>query len=436
MQTKTSDYNAEINQYLPIGIAGILALSVNYLCVSGRQSIALLVSVMYIVFVLFQPKEDCIIYILMAIPSTRSMEVFGISNAVWICLEYLVYIFLKNSGRIHRELFFPLCLFFMYSLQYLFRFNSIMYGVLQPIKTIIVIGFLYEYAIYDNKRFFLSSERFCLLLYIWLSGILFALLPVILSAGAIGRVSAFNNDSNTLAVQAAFILSCATVLFMKKNKPISFLSYIIVVAFSLGICLLCGSRNGFLLVGFLFASMIAFNIFDHRVGKSFLIIIALVVLIMIGISTEPVKLYIDSIQRRLRLLEQSGNLSNHRFELWKEYVDTFNKNYWLWLFGLGTFSFYGLTQMAHNMFLEDVSSYGILGMVLLFIIYCRVFRTLYKSNASLYNEKYHSRVFGMIPFMIPIIGGITLHSLTNIPNTLMLYLGIALMTLSYEVREN
>jgi len=418
-------------EYLFLGIASALTFMVNYMCVNEHGGFALFLSLFYLVLVASQPTESALLYIVLVIPSTRSMEIAGVSVAVWVCLLYLIKRIFVNRGSLHMEILLPMGVYLIYCLQYYYRFESVMYGFLHPVKMLIVLVFLYEYAI-DDKSYLNKISKISKILFGWLSGAVLALLPVLMTTNVVGRIQAFNNDSNILSVQTVFILSCASVLLMKNNKVMSFFSYTVVVVVSMAICLICGSRNGFLLLLILFASMIVLNLNDKRLVRSIAILVTIIFLITIALNTSFVQMYISGIQHRLDLLEQSGNVSNGRFDIWNEYLSVFGNNLWLWFFGLGTYSNYGLTQMAHNMFLEDISSYGIIGMLILASVYARVFFTVYKINMSLRNYGGRPRLFGIIPFTIPLIGGLTLHSMTSLPNTMMLYLGVVMMTFSSE----
>ena len=418
-------------EYLFLGIAGTLTFLVNYMCVNGHDGFAVFFSVLYLILVACQPTERALLYIALVVPSTRSMEIVGVSVAVWVCLLYLVKKFFVNKGSIHMEILFPMGVYLIYCIQFYYRFDSVMYGFLQPIKMLIVLCFLYEYAI-DVKSYINKTSKISKILFVWLSGAVLALLPVLMTTNVVGRIQAFNNDANILSVQTVFILSCASVLLMKNNNGLSFFSYTIVVCVSMAICLICGSRNGFLLLLIFFASMTFLNLNGKRFVKSVVILFTVILFITIALNTSFAQMYISGIQHRLDLLEQSGNVSNGRYDIWNEYISVFNNNIWLWLFGLGAYSNYGLAYMAHNMFIEDISNYGIIGMLILTSAYVRVFYTVYTVNMAVHNCEGCLRLFGMIPFAIPLIGGLTLHSMTSLPNTIMLYLGVAMMTISSE----
>ena len=415
--------------------ASIISFLINYLCVNKLDNIATIVSIVFLLFVFIQPIEDYLCYIVLAIPSSRTMELFSVSISVWICVEYLLRRVIKRKITIRKDLAIPLVIYMLYAIQYYVRFNSFMYGFLQPAKMIAVLWFLYSYLL-DENSILKDYRKIRIIFYAWMFGIVTALFPVLLTSNAIGRLSALNNDSNLLSVQAVFVLACLSVMYMNKTKLISFTVYLTSILFSLMICLMCGSRNGFLLLSIVLVSTILFNNTGNRIGKNFLIIIGIAAIIGFTISTSFVQSHISSIQRRLSLLEQSGNISNGRFALWEEYIDVFNSNIGLWLFGLGTYTFYGLPQMAHNLFLEDVASYGIVGIVILLFAYYSVMQNAFYQTSSqiIVRKSITRRIYNIIPFLVPIIGGMTLHSLTSLPNTIMLYIGIVLYAISGEER--
>lgn len=420
-------------QYFWFVLASFFSLAINFFCIRDNTIMAAVMSALFLLFVFVQPAEDYLYYIVLAIPSSRTMELLSISLSVWICFLYLVKKVIRTKILMPKDLFIPLSLYFLYALQYLIRFNSLMYGLLQPAKMIVALWFLYSYAL-DKESCVNDIHKIRRVLNIWMLGAFTALLPMLVTTDIIGRLSAYNNDSNMLSIQSVFILACASVIFMSKRKLMAFSNYIVVVGFSMVVCLMCGSRNGFLLLAIVFVSIILFNLHGKRLGKNFFVIAIMIIIIGVAISTPFVQNYLSIIQRRLSLLEQSGDISNGRFSIWREYIAVLNQSAGLWLFGLGTYSFYGLTQMAHNMVLSDIASYGLIGTIIILFAYKAVFRRVYSSNLNNNSADTKKRVFGILPFLVPLIGGITLHSMTNFPNTVMLYIGITIFALSSEER--
>ena len=123
---------------------------------------------------------------------------------------------------------------------------------------------------------------------------------------------------------------------------------------------------------------------------------------------------------RTAVLEQNDDVSNGRFDIWNQYINTFNNNPILWFIGIGDFKKHGIEMMAHNFLIEDIANYGIVGCTLLYSCCILTYRKL-KRRFSSKNSYYL-----LLPFFIPIIGGITLHGMTNIINISMLFIGYSL----------
>ena len=104
----------------------------------------------------------------------------------------------------------------------------------------------------------------------------------------------------------------------------------------------------------------------------------------------------------------------------------------LWLFGLGNYTYYGIEEMAHNFLIEDIAGYGLIGVMLLYTTYIIIYRTLYKNSMSK-GKKQRIVLYQLLPFFVPIIGGLTLHGMTSIMNTTMLFIGVLCMTNQRQV---
>lgn len=408
--------------------AFFLVFAASIVEISVGSGFVMVINILFLVFVFFQPTDDYLNYIVMTIPSTRLMEVAGISVSVWICVLFIVKKFVSGSVKLNGSVVLLLFTYIMYMTQHLWRHGSIMYGLIQPMKILVVILFLYMNI--DTTFASWSYIKCKKVMWLWMAGIGGALLPVMLNSTSIGRLSALNNDSNMLAVEAVFIFAIASVLYLDKQKIMSHVEYSIVMVLSIIVCLLAGSRNGFMLLFFSLLGIFFFNQKKETVWKSIIVFMSLAILAFIALRMESVQQYLHSIQRRLEMLEARGNISNGRFDLWMTYINAFNESTWIWLFGMGSYTFYGISQMAHNMIIEDVASYGLIGIFLLFTIYAKVFR--FEVERIVGARKVKPAFLSLVPICIPIIGGLTLHTLTNQPNTIMLYIGVAVVALKMK----
>ena len=177
---------------------------------------------------------------------------------------------------------------------------------------------------------------------------------------------------------------------------------------------------GLLLLGFSF--MFCIFLTRGKIGRKLSLVLIVGLGIFIFLNLTIGQQVITTLLRRNEALIEDGNITNDRIELWTRYISTFNRNKWLWFFGLGNYEYYGIDRMAHNFLIEDISDYGIVGTLLLYILDIKVFRNVYLNIEGF--GIFQTKAIYWLPLLIPIIGGISLHGLTNIPNTTMLFLGV------------
>lgn len=117
---------------------------------------------------------------------------------------------------------------------------------------------------------------------------------------------------------------------------------------------------------------------------------------------------------------QNMDVSNGRFDLWEQYITIFNEHpVYFWLGGLGMGEF-GLQYVAHNMIIEQIASYGVVGSVFIFAMYASaVFAIKMFSNCDL---KILS--FSIVPLAVFLGSSMVSHTILGIPQTTMLFLCI------------
>ena len=125
--------------------------------------------------------------------------------------------------------------------------------------------------------------------------------------------------------------------------------------------------------------------------------------------------YWDSIMYRITKL-QAVDVSNGRYELWKEYLDLFHQQpKYLWLGGLAVGT-NGIELVAHNMIIEQIAAYGIIGSVILIFLYITVLRRLVAESLS----RVRWNTFRVAPLIALLCVSMVSHTLLGVPQTTML----------------
>lgn len=409
-------------------IGGVLSALSCVFCSDGGESdyvstpVSMAISVVFITIASTLSLEQQLMFVALALPNTKALGFYGISCSIIVCAIAVV-MNLRKTKNVSNILFIS-AIYLLYCTQFIGRFGDIKLGLVMPIKTGVNLLFFYILA----SNFKIASNSFN----IGFKAAV-ALFVGIVSAFWISynqaetdttRVAIEGNDPNILAVESVFVVSymCVYYYSRKSFSKWLFLGTIIIL---LGISLLCGSRMGLLLMGFVVGISILLNI--GQIKRSSLLIVVFGGALMLFLLSSTGQAILEALIIRNENLESHGDISNHRFDLWAAYISVFNSDPILWLIGLGNYREYGILKQAHNFLIEDLAAYGIIGVSILYLSYRSIYVHQYKYSKRL--NSIRIGLFSKIPFLVPIIGGLTLHGLTSIMNTTMLYLGVLCMTL-------
>lgn len=392
---------------------------------SAGTTVTYILSAIYVIYAASLPLNKQLCLIALALPNTKALNLFGVSAAICICAVSAVF----NLGKKKTGVVIAFSmLYLLYSLQFLYRFSDTSIGVIMPIKTVVNIFF---FSMLSNDVVVVSRSReigYEAAVFL-LGGILSAVVASFIKTGFSGRFAVVGNDPNMLAVESAFTLAVfSSFCFKYRTLPLSrYLTY----AAALGlVTLFCGSRMGLLLYAIVIACSVLLN--PKYLGKSFVVIGILAIGVVAFLVSGIGQTMLDALMTRTSVMEQNDDVSNGRFELWALYIATMTAQPMLWLFGLGNYTYYGIEEMAHNFLIEDIAGYGLIGVMLLYTTYIIIYRTLYKNSMSK-GKKQRIVLYQLLPFFVPIIGGLTLHGMTSIMNTTMLFIGVLCMTNQRQV---
>lgn len=388
--------------------------------------LVLLLSIVFVIFAIYRQGTNSLYLVALAIPNTRVLEILGISAAVCICGVVAIAKILKKK-QLDRKLFSLLLVYLLYSFQFILRSWDLKSGLVMPVKMIVVLYFFWNIYEENNK---ISSEYIYKTLVYYSAGILCAFTTSLALNRISSRFSILDNDPNMLAIEAVFIISSFFVLYFRTTIVTT--PVFLIEIFSLSIvCLLAGSRTGLVILAFVYIFSFIMNL--KRINKTLVVLIALILVAGVFLQSSMGKQAVKVLAERSIALQKNENFSNGRDRIWREYIEVLNDNKIRWFIGIGDYTKLGIEDVAHNFLLEDISSYGLIGTGILYYIYFYIFKRYLKILSI--NIKYRLDPFVIIPFSIPIIAGITLHGLTNIPNTLMLCSGAMIIGIFGKRRE-
>lgn len=415
-------------------IGGILSALSCVFCSDGGESgnvstpASMAISAVYIAIAFTLSLEQQLMLVALALPNTKALGFYGISCSIIVC-AIAVMMNLKKARNVSKILLITF-IYIIYCTQFIGRFGDIKIGLVMPIK----MGFnlLFFFILASNYK--LASNSFnvgfkaTVALFVGIASAFWISFNQAETDAT--RVAIEGNDPNMLAVEAAFVISYLCVYYYNRKNFSKWLFLGAIVILS-AISFFCGSRMGLILIGFVVGSSILLNV--GQIKRSSLLIVVFGGALLLFLLSSTGQAFLEAFLIRNENLESHGDISNHRFDLWAAYISVFNSDPILWFMGLGDYREYGILKQAHNFLIEDLAAYGIIGVSILYLTYRSIYVHQYKFSKCLNSIK--MGLFSKIPFLVPIIGGLTLHGLTSIINTTMLYLGVLCMTLPKKDME-
>lgn len=289
---------------------------------------------------------------------------------------------------------------------------------LDAFKIVLLLLFLQLYSECDIEEFYTICIEKCAY-----GCVISFIIAIILNPSSIINVSRFSLTSsgeNVLGILAGVLfVNLVYIIFIKG--PEDLFKY-----YCLSVCVLCigfltGSRSFFIEVGIAIIGLLLWLIIY---GKWRLLLKTMVFILFV--STFLLMLYSQSMQtynyieglinRIIKL--QSSDVSNGRFEIWEQYAYVFSNHPIYLLLGGLDFNAFAINFVAHNMIIEQVASYGIVGSGLITYIYFKTFKNIKNKSSSeliLSDGSFISLLSFLLVSMVS-------HTLLGVPQTSMLFM--------------
>lgn len=386
--------------------------------------IAQFFTIIFILYAIIRQQKNLLPIIVHSLSNSAALSIFSISASVCICAIYVLFKICKNK-MVRTDILCVCMVFLVYSLQFLFRFADINSAVIFPIKLIIVILF---FSIYTSEE--RSSCASAMNLY---KTVLFGIIGILVNSFSSfvllreARLRVLLNDSNMLATEAVVFMSIICVLYFKYNIG-KFPLFAFCICSMLFVTILSGSRMGLLILAMALVLTGVFNL-SKRSKLTKLICLLLVGGIIILISDYG-RMVIAVLIERSKVYLNNKDFSNGRFEIWEKYIEAFNASSENWLLGFGNYTNVGLTEMAHNGFLEDIASNGLIGCGILLVAYSMLLK-----QCGVKVVRMNHRFYYLLPFIIIFVSSLTLRGYTSIITMTLMYLSVLLYYLPDNLKK-
>ena len=312
--------------------------------------------------------------------------------------------------------------------------NRDFYTVFLLIKTIVLLYFIWICVLKPN----VSCARVYDLLQYMIIGCIITILfswmfNFYLLNGLRWGISEATGINNTAILTGiTFTICLLMVMRCRGNKKIFWLGLII----SGSACGLTGSRTGFLLIGCSLLWIFVYIFLYGDMNKKLKIVLLAVCLISLGIAVFAMS---ESIRNTIfymlsKTLEpKNGDISNGRFELWGEYLKRWKDNILWIILGCGTYTNMGMDTMAHNMIIEQLVQFGLIGNGILIYLYYIIYKKMDLLWKDKRNKKSHP--YTRIIVINILIAGMLSHVFIGLNNTMLFWIGIILGQFFIHQRE-
>ena len=338
---------------------------------------------------------------------------------VIFCFKY--YIFRRN--RIDLRLTLLSLMFLIYSIQYLY-FDDVQI-FFQSIKAIILLYFCA--GAFNSSREEDPVVTYKEIIFYAIVGVLvsFAITIIIQPSVLSGGRLALSDESNenALGILSGILFSHCLLLYAKETKGTRYLILGMLLAL---IGFLTGSRTFFvvfaLAISWIVLPVLVNNKNSYR-GRVLILVFFISIVFYFSLNNY------DSVIMRLidRFINPRRNdISNGRFEIWNLYLTILKSNIQYLLFGIGSYEKLGISHMAHNMYIEQITMFGIVGNLIIIMIYKRVCKII-KSFYKLSHTSKRLNIYFYLPILSIFLAGFFSHIFISITNTLLYFLGLKLI---------
>lgn len=385
----------------------------------------------YIIIILwsiFTSPKNILLMTFFLLSDNRILDIAGISIQLILMLIYLVKFRLIKSSKIYSDIL----LISVIEIIYCFIYHT--YGineVLQGFKFAVVILF---YTLLLTESDLLNKETYKSLIKISVIGVVSSIIIAILlnPVSLLNGRFAISEDSNwnLLGILSAFLFAHAILMYFyeETNKNKIFLVYSILMI----ICaMVTTSRTALIVVLFSFVWIIMFIGKSKKTTNKKFVTIVCIFILMFLIFTGIIKIsFLDKLIDRITNPRQ-GDISNGRFTLWTQYISYLISHEKVLFFGNGNPLVEGIivasdteSLVAHNLFIEQIVTYGIVGNIIIASMYVVSYKTIKHKYLEDYsgNIRMHKRY--LLNIILIFIAGMFSHLLTSVLVTSELYLGI------------
>ena len=375
--------------------------------------------------------EEKIFYVAVFLMSSNRMFTFvGISvNLIVIMIFYLREVLFKKV-KLKFNFAFLTFVLLAYSLLDIWAYDDTN-GIMTIIKTFIILMFCI-YVFIENKDIYKPHVVIYATFFMCLGLIINATISIAISPDSImaGYKFSMSDNSNRNALAIICVSALSNLVILWKNKYVQLDRYWPVMALLITIVgIFTQSRTFMLGLGIVIIWLLVPSK-GMNINKNIKYYLMLVFFILLGYfiitSSDIISNIFNNAWNRI-VAPKNDDILNGRATNWNNYMAVLRENNYVLLFGAGTYTNVGLSAMAHNMWLEILVSYGVVGTIIIVLYYFTAIRILVSKIKTKFS---FSGFYNFLPFIMVFACGWTSHTFMSINNTLQIFLSITLLYLT------
>lgn len=317
-----------------------------------------------------------------------------------------------------RLIYIPLLLSGMMLICYSVLFGSL--GTISiAIKTLLYLFFCLDVFTDPNSKVqqkYIDGVKFLVLGIITSSCISILLQPDIFY----GRFSLTEEQSiNNLGILAGFAIGCILMLIQSKYVERAWLFSLIPLA---AVGFLTQSRSFVFTILIAVVWLLVFSLGKLNKKSSYQFLVLLTGICLLGfIILSGNGPWIEVINNALERImnPQDGDISTGRFDIWSYYLNEFAHNKFILFFGKGVIMSSSLMKLAHNLWLEQLYLFGIVGNTIIILMYGITVKHIYK-KAGIKKLSY----YGWLPLIMIFASSFFSHTFIAGAGTIRFYLAV------------
>lgn len=318
------------------------------------------------------PHEKLLLFVMAILPLNRLISIGSVTAPVCVMLIGVIRHIIKGKIlRISRRFFVTFFMLIVYGILAMIWGESQVLPVIKMGVMLLFYVWEMQYIKRNDNDIYVDCVVYMSLGCVVSTALALLFAPESLRENVVRFTASINGSQNVLGIlNAVCCLHCYYILtrFRGYNKvKLIFLTVGLLIS-----GFMTGSRSYLLAVGVGFFSFILYDILSAKMSRIIKVCLSFVFLglgaFILFNRSQLVHHVVASFLYRFNKYAHK-DISNGRYALWKEYFTAFRNNpKYLWL-GNMEYDEVGIHNVAHNMIIEQIASYGIIGSIIIVALY-------------------------------------------------------------------